>query len=91
MLNKLLQAGGAQEARKRGRVSGGGSQFSIDELLRQDDKRSRFEADSKSVSVGEGEVGPEEEEEEEEEVDVSNDLEAEVKQEMEMEAAPDKQ
>ena len=87
MLNKLLQAGGGQEARKRGRVSGGGSQFSIDELLRQDDKRSRFEADSKSVSVGEGEVGPEEEEE----VDVSNDLEAEVKQEMEMEAAADKQ
>ena len=84
----MLQAGGGQEARKRGRVSGGGSQFSIDELLRQDDKRSRFEADSKSVSVGEGEVGPEEEEEE---VDVSNDLEAEVKQEMEMEAAPDKQ
>ena len=83
-----MQAGGAQEARKRGRVSGGGSQFSIDELLRQDDKRSRFEADSKSVSVGEGEVEPEEEEED---VDVSNDLEAEVKQEMEMEAAPDKQ
>ena len=85
----MLQAGGAQEARKRGRVSGGGAQFSIDELLRQDDKRSRFEADSKSVSVGEGEVEPEEEEEEE--GDVSNYLEAEVKQEMEMEAAPDKQ
>ena len=84
MLNKLLQSGGGQEARKRG-----GAQFSIDELLRQDDKRSRFEADSKSVSVGEGEVGPEEEEEED--VDVSNDLEAEVKQEMEMEAAPNKQ
>ena len=30
-----------------------GNQFSIDELLRQDDKKGKFEADSKSVSVAE--------------------------------------
>lgn len=29
------------------------SQFSIDELLRQDDKKGRFETDSKSISVDE--------------------------------------
>ena len=34
-----------EETRKRQRT---GSQFSIDELLKHDDKRSKFEADSKS-------------------------------------------
>ena len=38
------------ESRKR---CSGGAQFSIDELLRQDDKKSRFDTDSKSVSVDE--------------------------------------
>ena len=38
----------SQQARKRT-----GSQFSIDELLRQDDKRGKFESDSKSISVDE--------------------------------------
>ena len=52
-----LQVVGSQENRKRPQVSGGGSQFSIDELLRQDDKKSKFEADSKSISVGEVEPG----------------------------------
>ena len=30
-----------------------GNQFSIDELLRQDDKKGKFESDSKSISVAE--------------------------------------
>ena len=30
-----------------------GNQFSIDELLRQDDKKGKFETDSKSISVAE--------------------------------------
>ena len=38
----------SQQGRKRT-----GSQFSIDELLRQDDKRGKFESDSKSISVDE--------------------------------------
>ena len=42
-----------QEQRKRP-----GAQFSIDELLKHDDKRSRFEADSKSLAVTFDEVEP---------------------------------
>ena len=63
-----LQVTGPQENKKRPRATGGGAQFSIDELLRQDDKRSKFETDSKSISVGE--VEPREGEEDE--VDVSS-------------------
>ena len=53
------------ESRKRQR---GGGQFSIDELLRQDDKKSKFEADAKSVSVDEAEP----DEDHDDDVDVSN-------------------
>ena len=53
------------ESRKRQRAGG---QFSIDELLRQDDKKSKFEADAKSVSVDEAEP----DEDHEDDVDVSN-------------------
>ena len=60
-------------------MTGGGAQFSIDELLRQDDKRSKFETDSKSISVGE--VEPREGEEDE--VDVSSE-EVTIKEEMEI-------
>ena len=63
-----MQVAGPQENKKRTRATGGGAQFSIDELLRQDDKRSKFETDSKSISVGE--VEPREGEEDE--VDVSS-------------------
>ena len=43
-----------------------GGQFSIDELLRHDDKKSRYESDAKSISVDEVD-------EHEEDIDVSND------------------
>lgn len=46
------KAGEHLESRKRQRAGG---QFSIDELLRQDDKKSKFEVDAKSVSVDEAE------------------------------------
>ena len=42
------QEGASQEVKKRT-----ASQFSIDELLRQDDKKGKFETDSKSISVDE--------------------------------------
>ena len=44
----MSQDNQARDTRKRP-----GNQFSIDELLRQDDKKGKFEADSKSVSVAE--------------------------------------
>ena len=40
----------SQEPQSRKRP---GNQFSIDELLRQDDKKGKFETDSKSISVAE--------------------------------------
>ena len=76
-----LQVAGPQENKKRTRATGGGAQFSIDELLRQDDKRSKFETDSKSISVGE--VEPREGEEDE--VDVSSE-DVTIKEEMEIKA-----
>ena len=44
-----------EETRKRQRT---GSQFSIDELLKHDDKRSKFEVDSKSSPFDEVEPEP---------------------------------
>ena len=44
--NTEAQPGTSQEKKRT-------SQFSIDELLRQDDKKGRFETDSKSISVDE--------------------------------------
>ena len=49
----------------------GSSQFSIDELLRHDDKKSKYESDSKSVSVDEAEP---DNDDHDENIDISNDI-----------------
>ena len=79
-----LQVTGPQENKKRQRATGGGAQFSIDELLRQDDKRSKFETDSKSISVGE--VEPREGEEHEVDVSSEDVSDVTIKEEMEIKA-----